>query len=251
MLKKLIYSIAFFFILLNIIAPVSQTALANSNWTYILGGVIGKFIIALVFSLILIGFEALINRFKKSQKSDQSNQSNTSSTTPLNPSVFSESKAWRENTENIYYKRNIWAVVDYGMYFFASLFIGSFLALVTMLLFASTPAQQWAKDIGVETFAFLYAIPVFMFLDVRGHLVRGGTFFFHKFAKLQITNQAGNKPSIVILTLRSILKILILPAVITFVPAILWAICYIFIVTDKTNTSPIDMIVKTKAGQVV
>ena len=164
-----------------------------------------------------------------------------------NPSVFTQPKEWRENPENIYYKRNIWAVVDYGMYFFASLLLGSLLALPTMLIFASTPAKNWAIDIGIEAFAFLYAILVFVFLDLRGHLVRGGTLFFHKFAKLKITNQSGNKPSLKLLILRSILKILIIPAFLYFIPAILWAICYIFIVTNKTQVSPIDMIVKTKA----
>jgi hypothetical protein len=167
-----------------------------------------------------------------------------------NPSVLTESKEWRANSKNIYFRRNIWAVIDYGIYFFASLFLGSLIIIPTMFLFSLTPAKNWAIDVGTETFVFLYAIIIFIFLEVRGSLVRGGTILFNKFAKLKITTREGTQPKMSILILRSILKILIVPALLSFIPAILWAISYIFIVKDKTEISPIDMLLKTKASKV-
>jgi hypothetical protein len=65
MLKKLLYLTAFFWVILNFIIPTNKYALLNSNWVYLLGEAFGRLIIALIISLILIGFESLVNHYQK------------------------------------------------------------------------------------------------------------------------------------------------------------------------------------------
>jgi len=249
MLKQFIYSTAFFWIILIFIIPSNRFALENSNWLFIIGQAIGNLLVSMMLSLFVVGFSLLVKKF---QKIDTNNtqaipHSTRYESESQSPSVFTDPKEWRENTSNIYYKRNLWVLLDFALYFFAALFLSPILSIPTMLIFGLTPAKEWALDIGIETFGFIYTILIFIILDVRGHMVRGGTLLFNKMGKLKIVDLSGKQPKFIFLVLRAVLKLFIIPAIIAIIPFVFWAFTYIIAVADKTNVSPIDMLTKTKA----